>query len=66
MGTPTLKRENDVSRDKSIFHSYHVVIFTHWLRLFHLYISLFALTFAAPHYTNPNLSQIWHILIGFL
>ena len=59
---PPLKRENDVSRDKSIFDSYHVVIFTHWLRLFHLYISLFA----APHYTNPNLSQIWHVLIGFL
>ena len=22
--------------------------------------------FAAPHYTNPNLSQIWHLLIWFL
>ena len=43
MGNPfSLKRENDVSKDKSIFDSYHVVIFTHWLRLFHLYISLFA------------------------
>ena len=39
---PPLKRENDVLRDKSIFDSCHVVIFTHWLRLFHLYISLFA------------------------
>ena len=39
---PALKRENDVSRDKPIFDSFDVVLFTHWSRLFHLYISLFA------------------------
>ena len=41
---PPPKRENDVSRYKSIFDSYHVVIFRHWLyvRLFHLYISVLA------------------------
>ena len=60
-----LKHENDVLKDKSIFDSYHLVIFKHWFRLFHLYHYL-CKSFAAPHYTNPNLSQIWHILIGFL
>ena len=43
IGNPfPLKHENDVIKDKSIFDSYHVVIFKHWLKLFHLYISLFA------------------------
>ena len=46
---PPLKRENDVSRDKSIFDSYHVVIFTHMVKAFSLVYFTICVNLLLPH-----------------
>ena len=65
---PPLKHENDVSRDKSIFDSYHIPsgdihTLVKAFSLVNFTICVNLLLLAAPHYTNPNLSQISLILV---
>ena len=67
IGNPfPFKRENDVQRTNRF------LIVTMWWypnTAWGLFTCIFHYqrkSIAAPHYTHPNLSQIWHILIGFL